>query len=1321
MKTRTRHTQNVSRALACFLGAGLALAPQAIAAPKGAKVLRGNVQFRTVGGVTTIWASHNSIINYKSFNIGAFETVRFVQPGANARVLNRITGSAPTLIEGRLLANGQVYLVNPAGVMFGSSATVNVGGLYAAAANISNNDFVNGINRFTRASGNVQNYGTISADFVAMFGEGVANHGQIKAKKGTVVMASGENLVVSERLGHLHVRLDANGARTAEPLDSSGRRGLDLAAGDVFTLAAWNTGSITGETVHVESAGDRTVVSGSINARGWDGGSVKVLGEHVELAGASIDASGVRHGGSVNIGGGLRGQTADRRAETVSIDAASSVAADSLYAGDGGSLIVWSDSSTVIDGSLSARGGWFKGDGGFVETSSAGLFQISSAPDASALAGKGGEWLIDPLNLFIIADAGDARHNESFIEAKEINKALDLGMDVTLTTSDLDGTADGNIFQFADATIFKSVGGDAKLTMLAANSITLLGGVESRGGGRLHLELVAADPAQADQLGGAPFGVVTVDSRLSLGGGTLEISGNQIRLFDRVTAGSVDLAAPGFILIDRSVRTTEGGMRVDAGTLTLSESSSLSLAGDFVHTGGDVFLGADINSRGNDVIFGGDVWLIDDVVINAFGGVEDTPLVRFGGDLNSGDFDDRGGGGGQAFFLSVDAGNGNVRFAGDVGNVSQLEAIRARGRNVFVNDVTTLYQQQYIADTLHLDGSVLETTGGEDPRSARIEVLADAMPGLGFRGNTRLSGNSVVRSAGAFADTISFAGDITSVLGGERVLRVDAGKSVVTFGGDIGAGAFSNARLGLLEVLSAAETELHGSVFTTQGMNFFSPVEVWNPDTVLHVGDGVGLFGSDIYSAAEQFNDILFDFDGMPWIGLGEARVPFKFRGNIGEQTLFARGFGDARFGTIRLGGDLAGVPTSATFLFDSNALPGLALSPNLGDGQYGTHYLSARDSIIAGAGQKITAFQSLALETVGDADGFRSQIVVGDINVLGDLVMTAIDPDGGQIVFRVRDGGLVEGTFTEDDRLAGLLAQLRADIGAEIITSGAISLSAGSFSRIFDGSSRSGSVLFASNDGGMLMNGEEILVFEGGVSSALFRSAFADGETLYPYDLAIFGMTPPDPGPEPDSFLAQAIPSEAPWEPRYPERYLPQRDVLEELALNPQDMALDTRRSALDAGLYLVLDTPGRPNPSVAARDYAVTMDRVSHDAGERLVEAYTVLLGQRVAADEPARQRTGAVRDDLAALWQAFEASGIEDAANFEPFVAELGDERGAVVNGVRLVLTRIQQLELSAFERGIARARFLEMLRPDDASPEAWSRAFLDRSDALASLPD
>ena len=137
-------------------GFGLSLLSQALAQtlpsplPTGASVVAGQASIAQAGRVMTITQTTPKLAtNWQSFNIGAGHTVNFVQPSASAVALNRVTGADVSTIQGALNANGQVFLVNPNGVLFTPTAQVNVGSLVASTLNLSNDDFLQGNYRFT--------------------------------------------------------------------------------------------------------------------------------------------------------------------------------------------------------------------------------------------------------------------------------------------------------------------------------------------------------------------------------------------------------------------------------------------------------------------------------------------------------------------------------------------------------------------------------------------------------------------------------------------------------------------------------------------------------------------------------------------------------------------------------------------------------------------------------------------------------------------------------------------------------------------------------------------------------------------------------------------------------------------------------------------------------------------------------------------------------------------------------------------------------------------------------------------------------------------
>jgi len=105
------------------------------------------------------------VLDWNSFNVGKDATVNFQQPNAQAATLNRVNDTQPSQILGRITAPGQVVLVNPQGVYFGKSSSVDVGGLVATTHNAANQEFMDGQIKLTRngGSGKVENEGELRA------------------------------------------------------------------------------------------------------------------------------------------------------------------------------------------------------------------------------------------------------------------------------------------------------------------------------------------------------------------------------------------------------------------------------------------------------------------------------------------------------------------------------------------------------------------------------------------------------------------------------------------------------------------------------------------------------------------------------------------------------------------------------------------------------------------------------------------------------------------------------------------------------------------------------------------------------------------------------------------------------------------------------------------------------------------------------------------------------------------------------------------------------------------------------------------------------
>ena len=351
--------------------------------PSGSKVVGGkaSVSGEDSAPVTVKQDSKRAIIEWREFSVDRGETTAFKQPGRGSVTLNRVTGRSALDLQGALKANGNVWLVNPNGVVIGARATIDVGCFLATTSDILDDDFMDGDNRFSFdiaspvEGATVVNAGSITvadAGLAALVAPGVENSGTISAKLGTVMLGGAETFTLD--LGRdgllmfaLDTPVDAVPAGTENLVSNSGRIGAE---GGTVVLAASTASNLVDNVINMSgviqaatanerngtivlSGGEHGVVrtSGTLDAEGREagetGGRVEILGETVALDGsAATDASGASGGGTVLVGGAFQGQGPQPNATQAFIGSGASITADALDHGDGGEVIVWSDRTT---------------------------------------------------------------------------------------------------------------------------------------------------------------------------------------------------------------------------------------------------------------------------------------------------------------------------------------------------------------------------------------------------------------------------------------------------------------------------------------------------------------------------------------------------------------------------------------------------------------------------------------------------------------------------------------------------------------------------------------------------------------------------------------------------------------------------------------------------------------------------------------------------------------------------------------------------------------------------------------------------------------
>jgi hypothetical protein len=538
-------------------------------------------------------------------------------------------------------------LINPNGVLFGAGSRVDVAGLIATTANLSDQDFKAGRLNFALPSNSptasVVNRGTISVaegGLVALVAPGVANQGVINARLGRVSLVSADRFTVDFHGDQLiQFALDDKVARTVVAPDgmalsaavaNTGRivanggtvqMSANVASGvldhviDMTGIVEARAVSKIGGTIVLDGGAAGTVaVSGKLDVSGkragQTGGTVEILGQQVGLfAGTRVDASGQAGGGTVLVGGNQHGQGPQRTAQATYVDKDATITADATRSGNGGTVVVWSDRYTNFAGTISARGGPQGGNGGQVETSSHIVLSTSGQVSAAAPAGKPGQWLLDPAAANVDINNGVANSgfnmaspdvftppgNNSIADVGTIVAALNGGTDVVINTAGA-GNQPGTLT--VSQPISKTAGGAASLTLNASSDYTQNATISSTSNA-LNVTVNAGGGYTSNQ------------ATLTNGGNFSVTAGGSYAQNGIVTtgAGSVTVNAGGSYAGNNTITTTNAAVSITAGGSYSASGTVTTNGANFqIQAGGAVDMGTTSTGAGNITVTGsGDI------------------------------------------------------------------------------------------------------------------------------------------------------------------------------------------------------------------------------------------------------------------------------------------------------------------------------------------------------------------------------------------------------------------------------------------------------------------------------------------------------------------------------------------------------------------------------------------------------------------------------------------------------------------------------------------------------------------------------------------
>lgn len=395
-----------------------------------------NPSIYNITGGTLSGDRQNLFHSFQEFGLNSGETANFQSNPTIQNILGRITGGNPSLINGLIQVTGgksNLFLMNPAGIIFGTNAQLNIPASFTATTatgiGFNSNNWFNAIgnNNYQNLNGspnqfaflnpqpatiiNAGNLAVRQQQNISFIGGNIINTGVLKAPSGTISLTAvpGANLVRISQPGSL-LNLEIAPPRiidgqqlTITPLDLPTL--LTGAASIETGLSVAPTGVQLNNGIAIPTGAGNAIASGTIDTSnrltGHSGGAVNVFGTQVGLFGATINASGANGGGDIRIGGDYQGRGTVPNASQTLVSQDSTLSANALKNGNGGQVVVWSNQLTRFYGNISSRGGALGGNGGKVEASGKELLIFTGSVDAGAPNGQPGTLLLDPKNITI--------------------------------------------------------------------------------------------------------------------------------------------------------------------------------------------------------------------------------------------------------------------------------------------------------------------------------------------------------------------------------------------------------------------------------------------------------------------------------------------------------------------------------------------------------------------------------------------------------------------------------------------------------------------------------------------------------------------------------------------------------------------------------------------------------------------------------------------------------------------------------------------------------------------------------------------------------
>jgi filamentous hemagglutinin family protein len=815
--------------------------------PKDGKVVSGTVQIQQNQNTLNISQStEKAIINWQSFNVGANDKVNIQQNNASSVLLNRVVGNDPSKILGQVNANGQVYLLNPNGILFGKNSSVTASSFTASTFKMADEDFLKGKYLFSQDNNQsiIENHGKIQTKtpggYVALIGANIDQSGLISTNRGDAILASGQNVQLSVPLSQ-RIKINVSASSLNSNISQNGV--IQTKGGQVFIKAS-----------SIQNAISSISQKGLIDSSGLKGGDIQLLADH------SIDAKG--------------GQFVAHSLE-----------------GQGGSIIVGRNIETdQLTKQTDVSSATFQTNQGFVETS--GDFLMTEKTQVMAK-----DWLLDPTNIIITSSSSGINSDTnagtttitpnttgtttSNVDVATINNALNAGTNVSISTTNTAGTGVGNIT--VNSAISKTAGTAAALSLIADGGIILNSSISSTSD-KLDVNLLAKGSGGISGAGAINTngGILTLNTQNSAANGTLSgiISGS----------GSIYKTGPGIVTLSNN-NTYTGGTLISKGGIYVAVSPTSIYGG----TPGTVTLGDEFTGT-SDV-----QWMISGGVNGQPGAAtnlivsnQGTGKVTIGthspgifsvvnGPLTLGrDITFWDGGGDRFSFEGKISGTGNITMAGNKGT---SRITMGNSNNSFVGKVIVN------------SGITLQAGGANILNSNDLENNGYFNIYIGDQTIGGLSGSGLIQSivGGVKTLTINNQADTTSTFAGviqngnaQVKINKNGGGTQIFSGNNTYSGA-TLVNAGTLQIGSGGTTGSAGSsaltVMSNANLNFYRRDAALNINNAISGAGNVQFLGTGVQGQSSYY--LLGINSGLTGnVSISSSRVVVSAANQLGASTV---------------------------------------------------------------------------------------------------------------------------------------------------------------------------------------------------------------------------------------------------------------------------------------------------------------------------------------------------------------------------------------------------------------------------------------------------